>query len=98
MAPGNLKSKVSGIFQRTKLISKTLKFYKNPILKVDNPTQQNNPYSCMKRVTGDTHVGGLIRDIVETLHNIPELPFKARFFQLSQFTDIFLLDFIQLYI
>ena len=34
----------------------------------------------MKRVTGDTHVGGLIRDIVETLHNVPELPFKVKRF------------------
>ena len=51
---------------------------KNPVKKVDNPVEHNNPYSCMKRVTGDTHVGGLIRDIVETLHNVPELPFKVK--------------------
>ena len=45
-------------------------------VRVDHPAQRNNPYVCMKRVQGTTHVGGLIRDIVETLNS--EEPFEAK--------------------
>lgn len=46
------------------------------LIKVENPTTPASPWKCRKRVHGDTHVGGLIRDIVDAINR--ENPFNRK--------------------